>query len=245
MRIAWGASAGTTVHIPSHALSLQVILSELYSTGFQRSFADDDDLTAIADSDVIYAFQAPPLYGRGGSNAPHSGNHCDEMCIEDDADFPHTCDFLNFFFPRFHIFSSQASLLFLMNFYSHQFAHHFPLSVSPYVSLTAFFTGRHIAAVRRGAVSTVCFVFFVSFCFFMHTKQIRLNAMSECQPGASHCSKQKVCMRHVSLGQAPYEWLIYLEPWEVVRLSLRSRRKTATEELRLLALMEPRYRYEV
>ncbi|XP_060948102.1 ubiquitin carboxyl-terminal hydrolase 43a [Limanda limanda] len=52
----------------------QVILSELYSTGFQRSFSDDDDLTSIADSDVVYAFQAPPLYGRGGA-APHSGFH--------------------------------------------------------------------------------------------------------------------------------------------------------------------------
>ncbi|XP_034752788.1 ubiquitin carboxyl-terminal hydrolase 43a [Etheostoma cragini] len=52
----------------------QVILSELYSTGFQRSFSDDDDLTAIADSDVIYAFQAPSLYSRGGS-VPHSGYH--------------------------------------------------------------------------------------------------------------------------------------------------------------------------
>uniref|UniRef100_A0A3B3UGG1 ubiquitinyl hydrolase 1 n=1 Tax=Poecilia latipinna TaxID=48699 RepID=A0A3B3UGG1_9TELE len=51
----------------------QVILSELYSTGFQRSFSDDDDLTAIADSDVVYAFQAPPNSSRGGS-APHSGN---------------------------------------------------------------------------------------------------------------------------------------------------------------------------
>uniref|UniRef100_A0A096MEQ4 ubiquitinyl hydrolase 1 n=1 Tax=Poecilia formosa TaxID=48698 RepID=A0A096MEQ4_POEFO len=49
----------------------QVILSELYSTGFQRSFSDDDDLTAIADSDVVYAFQAPPNSSRGGS-APHS-----------------------------------------------------------------------------------------------------------------------------------------------------------------------------
>uniref|UniRef100_A0A8D0ANL2 ubiquitinyl hydrolase 1 n=1 Tax=Sander lucioperca TaxID=283035 RepID=A0A8D0ANL2_SANLU len=48
----------------------QVILSELYSTGFQRSFSDDDDLTAIADSDVIYAFQAPSLYSRGGSLPP-------------------------------------------------------------------------------------------------------------------------------------------------------------------------------
>ncbi|XP_041640256.1 ubiquitin carboxyl-terminal hydrolase 43a [Cheilinus undulatus] len=52
----------------------QVILSELYSTGFQRSFSDDDDLTAIADSDVVYAFQAPPLYSRGGSTQ-HSGYH--------------------------------------------------------------------------------------------------------------------------------------------------------------------------
>ncbi|AWP05830.1 putative ubiquitin carboxyl-terminal hydrolase 43 [Scophthalmus maximus] len=52
----------------------QVILSELYSTGFQRSFSDEDDLTTIADSDVVYAFQAPPLFSRGGS-APHSGYH--------------------------------------------------------------------------------------------------------------------------------------------------------------------------
>ncbi|XP_072239557.1 ubiquitin carboxyl-terminal hydrolase 43a [Leuresthes tenuis] len=52
----------------------QVILAELYSTGFQRSFSDSDDLTAIADSDVVYAFQAPPHCSRGGS-APHSGYH--------------------------------------------------------------------------------------------------------------------------------------------------------------------------
>ncbi|XP_071388836.1 ubiquitin carboxyl-terminal hydrolase 43a [Centroberyx affinis] len=52
----------------------QVILSELYSTGFQRSFSDEDDLTAVTDSDVVYAFQAPPLYSRGGS-APLSGYH--------------------------------------------------------------------------------------------------------------------------------------------------------------------------
>uniref|UniRef100_A0A3Q0T465 ubiquitinyl hydrolase 1 n=1 Tax=Amphilophus citrinellus TaxID=61819 RepID=A0A3Q0T465_AMPCI len=45
----------------------QVILTEVYSTGFQRSFFDEDDLTSIAENDVIYAFQAPPLYIRGGS----------------------------------------------------------------------------------------------------------------------------------------------------------------------------------
>uniref|UniRef100_A0A671K4Z5 ubiquitinyl hydrolase 1 n=1 Tax=Sinocyclocheilus anshuiensis TaxID=1608454 RepID=A0A671K4Z5_9TELE len=37
----------------------QVILAEIYTTGFQRSFFDDDDLTSIAESDIIYAFQAP------------------------------------------------------------------------------------------------------------------------------------------------------------------------------------------
>lgn len=52
----------------------QVILTEVYSTGFQRSFFDDDDLTSIAENDVIYAFQAPPLYIRGGS-ARISGYH--------------------------------------------------------------------------------------------------------------------------------------------------------------------------
>ncbi|XP_073689249.1 ubiquitin carboxyl-terminal hydrolase 43 [Garra rufa] len=52
----------------------QVILTEIYTTGFQRSFFDDDDLTSVAESDIIYAFQAPPLYIRGGS-ARISGFH--------------------------------------------------------------------------------------------------------------------------------------------------------------------------
>ncbi|CAF94022.1 unnamed protein product [Tetraodon nigroviridis] len=52
--------------------SNQVILTELYSTGFQRSFSDEDDLTAIADSDVVYAFQAPPLCSLGSSTSSHS-----------------------------------------------------------------------------------------------------------------------------------------------------------------------------
>ncbi|XP_010872807.4 ubiquitin carboxyl-terminal hydrolase 43 isoform X3 [Esox lucius] len=53
----------------------QVILTEIYTTGFQRSFFDEDDLTCIADSDVIYAFQAPPLYIRGGSVRVSVFNH--------------------------------------------------------------------------------------------------------------------------------------------------------------------------
>uniref|UniRef100_A0A667X1Z8 ubiquitinyl hydrolase 1 n=1 Tax=Myripristis murdjan TaxID=586833 RepID=A0A667X1Z8_9TELE len=44
----------------------QVILTEIYSTGFQRSFFDEEDLTSVAENDIIYAFQAPPLYIRGG-----------------------------------------------------------------------------------------------------------------------------------------------------------------------------------
>ncbi|KAA0706051.1 Ubiquitin carboxyl-terminal hydrolase 43 [Triplophysa tibetana] len=52
----------------------QVILTEIYTTGFKRSFFDDDDLTSIAESDIIYAFQAPPHYIRGGS-ARISGFH--------------------------------------------------------------------------------------------------------------------------------------------------------------------------
>lgn len=104
-RIAGGSSVGVKVHSFSLALSLQVILSELYSTGFQRSFSDDDDLTAIADSDVIYAFQAPPLYSRGGS-APHSGNRGNRMSIKisDDIDFPHS--FGSFFLISNFLFST-------------------------------------------------------------------------------------------------------------------------------------------
>ncbi|XP_041942500.1 ubiquitin carboxyl-terminal hydrolase 43 [Alosa sapidissima] len=52
----------------------QVILAEIYSTGFQRSFFDEDDLTSVAENDIIYAFQASPLFIRGGS-ARISGYH--------------------------------------------------------------------------------------------------------------------------------------------------------------------------
>uniref|UniRef100_A0A8K9XP23 ubiquitinyl hydrolase 1 n=1 Tax=Oncorhynchus mykiss TaxID=8022 RepID=A0A8K9XP23_ONCMY len=53
----------------------QVVLSELYATGFQRSFSDDDDLTSVAESDVVYAFQAPPLHTRGGSTRMSGYHH--------------------------------------------------------------------------------------------------------------------------------------------------------------------------
>ncbi|XP_030649647.1 ubiquitin carboxyl-terminal hydrolase 43 [Chanos chanos] len=53
----------------------QVILTEIYSTGFQRSFFDEEDLTSIAENDIIYAFQAPPLYIRGGSTKISGYHH--------------------------------------------------------------------------------------------------------------------------------------------------------------------------
>ncbi|XP_055079759.1 ubiquitin carboxyl-terminal hydrolase 43-like [Periophthalmus magnuspinnatus] len=53
----------------------QVILTEVYSSGFQRSFFDEEDLSSIAENDVIYAFQAPPLYIRGGSTRISGYHH--------------------------------------------------------------------------------------------------------------------------------------------------------------------------
>ncbi|KAM9296796.1 ubiquitin carboxyl-terminal hydrolase 43 [Gastrophryne carolinensis] len=53
----------------------QVILAELFSSGFQRSFWDDEDLNAIADGDPVYAFQAPPPLAKASgrsSEFPHS-----------------------------------------------------------------------------------------------------------------------------------------------------------------------------
>uniref|UniRef100_A0A3Q3LU84 ubiquitinyl hydrolase 1 n=1 Tax=Mastacembelus armatus TaxID=205130 RepID=A0A3Q3LU84_9TELE len=62
----------------------QVILTEVYSTGFQRSFFDEADLTSIAENDVIYAFQAPlpsSPYSTGpeGQRLPPSGTLSSEF----------------------------------------------------------------------------------------------------------------------------------------------------------------------
>ncbi|XP_054427225.1 ubiquitin carboxyl-terminal hydrolase 43 [Pteronotus mesoamericanus] len=42
----------------------EVILVELYPSGLQRSFFDEEDLNAIAEEDNVYAFQAPPPAGQ-------------------------------------------------------------------------------------------------------------------------------------------------------------------------------------
>ncbi|XP_004684653.1 PREDICTED: ubiquitin carboxyl-terminal hydrolase 43 isoform X2 [Condylura cristata] len=42
----------------------EVILVELYPSGFQRSFFDEEDLNTIAEGDNVYAFQAPPALGQ-------------------------------------------------------------------------------------------------------------------------------------------------------------------------------------
>uniref|UniRef100_A0A673GQ71 ubiquitinyl hydrolase 1 n=1 Tax=Sinocyclocheilus rhinocerous TaxID=307959 RepID=A0A673GQ71_9TELE len=69
----------------------QVILAEIYTTGFQRSFFDDDDLTSIAESDIIYAFQAPlpsspyTLSGPEGHRLAASGTLSSEFLNQADG----------------------------------------------------------------------------------------------------------------------------------------------------------------
>ncbi|XP_030063959.1 ubiquitin carboxyl-terminal hydrolase 43 [Microcaecilia unicolor] len=47
----------------------QVILLELYTNGFQRSFSDDEDLNSIAEGDIMYAFQTlAPVTKAGGTS---------------------------------------------------------------------------------------------------------------------------------------------------------------------------------
>lgn len=141
---------------------LQVILSELYSTGFKRSFSDDDDLTAIADSDVIYAFQAPPLYSRGGS-APHSGIHSSRMSIKNAVNtWLPTFIWQLLLIPRFQFFSSSLPLLFWLTFTHTYTSSH---SGGPYNSLTtAFFSQADILlSWGEGSASAMCFVFLLSF----------------------------------------------------------------------------------
>ncbi|XP_077109674.1 ubiquitin carboxyl-terminal hydrolase 43 [Ranitomeya variabilis] len=51
----------------------QVILVELQSSGFQRSFSDDEDLNTIAEGDPLYAIQAPPPLHKLSATSRSSG----------------------------------------------------------------------------------------------------------------------------------------------------------------------------
>ncbi|XP_075703073.1 ubiquitin carboxyl-terminal hydrolase 43 [Rhinoderma darwinii] len=51
----------------------QVILAELHSSGFQRSFSDDEDLNTIAEGDPVYAFQTPPPLNKLSASSRSSG----------------------------------------------------------------------------------------------------------------------------------------------------------------------------
>ncbi|XP_053528696.1 ubiquitin carboxyl-terminal hydrolase 43 isoform X2 [Artibeus jamaicensis] len=48
----------------------EVILVELYPSGLQRSFSDEEDLNSIAEEDNVYAFRAPPPPGQEVLSAP-------------------------------------------------------------------------------------------------------------------------------------------------------------------------------
>ncbi|XP_066120342.1 ubiquitin carboxyl-terminal hydrolase 43 isoform X1 [Saccopteryx bilineata] len=51
----------------------EVILVELYPSGLQRSFFDEEDLNTIAEGDNVYAFQAPPAPGQAMLSAHPPG----------------------------------------------------------------------------------------------------------------------------------------------------------------------------
>ncbi|XP_056405513.1 ubiquitin carboxyl-terminal hydrolase 43 isoform X2 [Hyla sarda] len=51
----------------------QVILVEILSSGFQRSFPDDEDLNAIAEGDPVYAIQAPMTLSKLSASSRSSG----------------------------------------------------------------------------------------------------------------------------------------------------------------------------
>ncbi|XP_011906349.1 PREDICTED: ubiquitin carboxyl-terminal hydrolase 43 isoform X5 [Cercocebus atys] len=54
------------VCVPTYPLAPdEVILVELYPSGFQRSFFDEEDLNTIAEGDNVYAFQVPPSPSQG------------------------------------------------------------------------------------------------------------------------------------------------------------------------------------
>uniref|UniRef100_A0A8C8S2Z9 ubiquitinyl hydrolase 1 n=1 Tax=Pelusios castaneus TaxID=367368 RepID=A0A8C8S2Z9_9SAUR len=46
----------------------EVILAEVYPSGFQRSFHDKEDINTITEGDSIYAFQVPQPFSRGSSS---------------------------------------------------------------------------------------------------------------------------------------------------------------------------------
>uniref|UniRef100_A0A8C5R3A9 ubiquitinyl hydrolase 1 n=1 Tax=Leptobrachium leishanense TaxID=445787 RepID=A0A8C5R3A9_9ANUR len=51
----------------------QVILVELFPSGFQRSFLNEEDLNTVGEGDPVYAFQAPAPLSKSGGNSRPSG----------------------------------------------------------------------------------------------------------------------------------------------------------------------------
>ncbi|XP_078427007.1 ubiquitin carboxyl-terminal hydrolase 43a [Cetorhinus maximus] len=53
----------------------QIILTEVYAHGFERSFSDDEDLNIIGEGDCVYAFQTPFVQGSCGGPTRQSGRY--------------------------------------------------------------------------------------------------------------------------------------------------------------------------
>ncbi|XP_062930391.1 ubiquitin carboxyl-terminal hydrolase 43a [Mobula hypostoma] len=53
----------------------QVILTEVYTNGFERSFSDEEDLNTVGEGDIVYAFQAPFIRGNFSGSTQHTGRY--------------------------------------------------------------------------------------------------------------------------------------------------------------------------
>ncbi|XP_072339365.1 ubiquitin carboxyl-terminal hydrolase 43a [Scyliorhinus torazame] len=53
----------------------QIILTEVYANGFERSFSDEEDLNIIGEGDCVYAFQASFVRGSSGGPTRQSGRY--------------------------------------------------------------------------------------------------------------------------------------------------------------------------
>uniref|UniRef100_UPI00398E3989 ubiquitin carboxyl-terminal hydrolase 43a isoform X2 n=1 Tax=Pristiophorus japonicus TaxID=55135 RepID=UPI00398E3989 len=53
----------------------QLILTEIYANGFERSFSDEEDLNTIGEGDCVYAFQAPFVRGNCGGPTRQTGRY--------------------------------------------------------------------------------------------------------------------------------------------------------------------------
>lgn len=71
-------------------VSVQIVLTEMYSDGFHRSFCDDDeDLEIIQEGDSIFAFETPELFRPDQIRSKRSGT---APCLSCNSVYPCCCE---------------------------------------------------------------------------------------------------------------------------------------------------------